>query len=82
MEETVLTAGYVDVDCGLRDSDVPDVTGILESPSCCSVDCEDDDCLTSEGGGCNEVVLSTVNAVYNATCRLQVNTVTNNCQQS
>ena len=70
----VYVVGYTDVDCGLRESDVPSVTGILETPACCSIQCEDDDCLPRDER-CTHVGLRTINATYNATCRFQVNTV-------
>jgi len=67
-------SGYIDVDCGLRTSDIPSVTGILESPACCSMHCEGDDCVPGQDR-CSQVTLHVTNATYNATCRFQVSTV-------
>ena len=66
--------GFIDVDCGLREGDVPSVTDILESHACCSMECEGDDCTPREDR-CSQVGLRTINATYNATCRFTVNIV-------
>jgi len=66
--------GHIDVDCGLSTSDVPSVTGILESPACCSMHCEGDDCVPRQDR-CSQVTLQVINATYDATCRFQVSTV-------
>jgi len=77
----VTAAGYIDVDCGLREDDVPSVMEIMESPACCSVDCDDDDDDDGDfncppiGDRCAQVALSTINATYNATCRFLLSTV-------
>jgi len=71
----VSATGYIDVDCGLRTSDIPSVIGVLQSGSCCSVQCEVDGNCSLPADRCAEVVLQTVNATHNATCRFLVNTV-------
>ena len=68
-------AGYIDVDCSLSASAVPSVIGIVESPACCSVQCESDVCVRQNR--CSQVTLQVTNATYNATCRFQVSTVRN-----
>jgi len=79
----IVTAGYIDVDCGLREGDIPSVMRILESPACCYMDCDDnvsvdddDDSCPATAVRCSQVGLSTVNATYNAMCRFALNTVT------
>jgi len=74
LKTVILAAEYIDVDCGVSRGVRPDVTDILESPACCSIECEGDDCPPREDR-CSQVGLRTINATYNATCRLQVNTV-------
>lgn len=76
-ENVVFVVGYIDVDCGLSTSALPSVTGILDTPACCSMQCEDeeDDGCIPRGDRCTYVGLQTANATYNATCRFQVNTV-------
>jgi len=67
--------GYIDVDCGLRESDIPSVSSVLDTPACCSMQCEgDDDCIPREDR-CAQVSLQTINAVYDARCRFQVKPV-------
>ena len=76
----IVSAGYVDIDCGLREGDVPSVRRILESPACCYMDCDDDnddgdDSCPAAAVRCSQVGLSVVNAIYNATCRFVPSTV-------
>ena len=77
-----IAVGYIDIDCGLREGDVPSVMKILESPACCSMDCDDDDIDGDDDScpatavRCSQVGLITVNATYNATCQFALNTVT------
>jgi len=74
--KTVILAAaeFIDVDCGVSRGVRPKVTDILESPACCSMECEGDECPPREDR-CSQVGLRTINAIYNATCRFQVNTV-------
>ena len=71
---TDFAVDYIDVDCGLSVTDIPSVTGTLETPACCSTQCEDDDCIPRDQR-CAQMRLRTINATYNAVCRFQVNTV-------
>ena len=76
-----IAAGYVDIDCGLREGDVPSVVEILESPACCYMDCDDDDdddddSCPAAAVRCSQVGLISSNATYNATCRFALSTVT------
>jgi len=80
-----IAVGFIDVDCGLRDGDVPLVIKILDSPACCSMDCDDnesdnddddDDSCPATAMPCSQVGLITVNATYNATCQFVSDTVT------
>ena len=81
-----IVTGYVDIDCGLREGDVPSVMRILESPACCYMDCDDDDDNDNDSDNddtcpatsvrCSRVGLITVNATYNAICRFVLSTVT------
>jgi len=73
-ENALCAVGYTDVDCALTATDIPSVTGILETPACCSMQCEGDACIPRHER-CAQVELQTVNAIYNAVCRFQVNTV-------
>jgi len=72
-----MVTGYIDVDCSLSIHDVPSVTGFKESPACCSMHCEGDECVARQDR-CARVVLRTINATYNATCRFQASSVSNN----
>ena len=85
MMVVIVTVGYIDVDCGLREGDVPSVMRILESPACCYMDCDDnvshnddddDDSCPATAVRCSQVGLSTINATYNATCKFVSETVT------
>ena len=71
----VFAAGYIDVDCGLRTSDIPSVIGVLQSGSCCSVRCELGGNCSLPADSCAGVPLQTVKATHNSTCRFTVNTV-------
>ena len=74
--------GYIDVDCGLREGDVPSVMKVLESPACCYMDCDDnesdddDESCPVTAVRCSQVSLNTVNATYNATCQFALIMVT------
>ena len=64
------SVGFIDVDCGISESDVPSVTAVREIPACCSVR------HTAVGGrSCTSVTLNTVNAISAPLCRFQVSTV-------
>jgi len=84
MMMVIVAVGFIDVDCKLREGDVPSVMKVLESPACCSMDCDDnesdddddDDSCPATAVRCSQVGLITVNATYNATCQFAVNTVT------
>jgi len=67
-ESIISVAGYIDIDCGLSEDDIPSVVKILESPAGCNVDCDDDDGCPASAVQCSRVGLNTVNATYNATC--------------
>ena len=69
-------AGYIDVDCGLSVYDIPSVKSVLDRHACCSMQCEEDDCVgLPRDDRCSVVTLSTIKATHNATCRFTVNTV-------
>ena len=76
----------MDVDCGLRTSDVPSVTDVLETNACCPVQCVGANCRPTQRNvdntTCDEVALRTVNATYNATCRFQLSTVRAFCRDA
>ena len=82
MTMMIVAVGYIDVDCGLREGDVPSVMKVLESPACCYMDCDDDESDDDDDScpvtavRCSQVGLITVNATYNATCQFALNTVT------